>query len=502
MPAVSVERMKEIERGVLASGRIDEMGLIRAAGTALGHAIARQVGRAGVAVGFLGKGHNAGDVVVALQTLQQHHGWRVAVRPGFPQCEWTPLTRQLGQEAGLEVLDCEEIAALAATDVRPLVLLDGLVGTGAKGVLRAPLAGLVQEMNFLRSTCGATVVAVDVPSGTDADGGTTAEHAVQADLTFLIANPKRGLLLSTAAAATGALAVVPLLLLRETSPASDIELICPQEMRFASMPRAYDTHKGDYGRVWLWVGSPDYAGAAALAAGGALHAGAGLVTVFTPPAAMAAVRAMTPPEVMLRPLIWEALPEPERCDALVLGCGLGPLDASATAAWLAWLERFHGPAVIDADALNALARHGGLSRLQPRHVVTPHPGEMSRLFPHAAGGSREQTARLFSETFQPVLLLKGARTLVARRDQPLWCNGTGGPSMACGGQGDLLAGVIGALLARGLPPHEAAALGAWTCGRAAELAISRGQHSEESLTPTASSLSLGQAFSDWRRALR
>jgi NAD(P)H-hydrate epimerase len=281
-----------------------------------------------------------------------------------------------------------------------------------------------------------------------------------------------------------------------------MELICPQMMEFAKAPRAYDTHKSHYGRVWLWVGSEPYSGAAALSATGALHGGAGLVTVFTPAAAHAAVRALCPPEVMVRNLDWNALPAPDGCDVLVIGCGLGEISSEHTEMWLRWVESFPGMAVIDADALNSLARHGGLHRLGPRQVLTPHPGEFARLFPEGHSMSRETAAREFCEKFAPILVLKGARTLVSGKGQPLWCNGTGGPSMACGGQGDLLAGVLGAQLARGLPTTEAAALAVWICGRAAERALCFDTASEESLTPSQCAKHLGGAFLDWKKSLR
>ena len=156
------------------------------------------------------------------------------------------------------------------------------------------------------------------------------------------------------------------------------------------------------------------------------------------------------------------------------------------------------PAVIDADALNLIARSGMTGILAERHVITPHPGEFRRLAPDLAGLPRESAARAFADRIPATLLLKGCRTLVTRRGQPLWCNATGHPGMATGGQGDLLAGVIGARLAIGDPPLEAAALAAWLCGRSAEIALNEPAISEESLTPSDVSRHLGGAFLDWK----
>jgi NAD(P)H-hydrate epimerase len=148
--------------------------------------------------------------------------------------------------------------------------------------------------------------------------------------------------------------------------------------------------------------------------------------------------------------------------------------------------------------LNAVARAGAVTRLPAAHVITPHPGEFRRLAPDLDGSTRESAARAFADRTSPVLLLKGARTLVTAAGQPLWCNSTGTPGMACGGQGDVLSGVIGALLASGSCPLVAAARGAWLCGRASEIALSSRTLSEESLLPQDTLAHLGSAFLDWR----
>jgi len=137
-----------------------------------------------------------------------------------------------------------------------------------------------------------------------------------------------------------------------------------------------------------------------------------------------------------------------------------------------------------------------------RHILTPHPGEFVRLAPDLAGLPRETAARAFADRFPATLLLKGGRTLIARAGQPLWCNAAGSPGMATGGQGDLLAGVIGARLAFGDSPMEAAALGAWLCGRASEIALNHAGISEESLTPSDTARHLGTAFGEWKSASR
>lgn len=500
MAAVTVREMREMEARAIANG-ISEESLLRMAGERLGHALGRYFPYAGTAVGFLGKGHNAGDTLVALKVLRDVYDWNIIVRPAFPVESCADLVRKVWGELGSGGLQPSGVDPVICGR-GPLVLLDGLLGTGAGGPLRLPLVGLAREIRHLREEFGAIVVAVDIPTGVDADTGMIHPGAIMADVTFMISNPKIGLLKGHASRAVGALAMVPVPCLAAPHEYDGMEMICPQSMDFHKMPREYDGHKGTAGRVWLLVGSERYAGAAALAAIGALHGGAGLVTVFADSQALPGIRAMSPPEVIFRKIGSLGDLPPSACDALVVGCGLGEINANECRDLLSWVLNFSGPAVVDADALNALAQHGGLEALESRHLVTPHPGEFRRLVPSFADLPREDAAKAFARRFRATLLLKGSRTLVAQGDNPLWCNSTGGPCMACGGQGDLLAGVIGALMAGGLPTREAAALGAWLCGRASEVALQSPLASPESITPSVSATCLGTAFNDWKSARR
>jgi ADP-dependent NAD(P)H-hydrate dehydratase / NAD(P)H-hydrate epimerase len=160
------------------------------------------------------------------------------------------------------------------------------------------------------------------------------------------------------------------------------------------------------------------------------------------------------------------------------------------------VEHFPNSMVVDADALNIISEHREtLSRLAGPRLMTPHPGEMSRLFP-AGNLSRAEVVAKFTDHYPVALLLKGARTLVGQGGYPLSYNSTGTPGMATGGSGDLLTGVCGALLGRGIGPYDAGRLGAWLCGRAAELSLR--DESEESMLPSDSLRFLGKAFEEIR----
>ncbi|MCX6874508.1 MAG: NAD(P)H-hydrate dehydratase [Verrucomicrobia bacterium] len=498
MGAVTAAEMRAMEAIAAGSGW-SESRLLNLAGQRLGHALAAFFPVPGTIVAYLGKGHNAGDALVAMRVLERDYGWQTAARAGFPLTDWAELTREKWQEARpadlLESLpDWREVR-------RPLVLLDGLVGLGACGPLREPLAALAREMAWLRQQAGARVAAVDLPSGVDPDTGALTAGAVTADVTFMIGAAKRGLLTATAAAATGALALVPVEPLTPP-PGGDLELISPLSLTVGTSPRPFDFHKGLAGRVDILAGSAAYTGAAVLAASGALRGGAGLIVLHAPPAAAPVIAAKCPCEIIVRTC--ENPLELLDCKsaALVIGPGLGAMAGGLAAGLLELIGRTAVPTVLDADALNLLAQRGNLALLKENHVLTPHPGEFRRLAPDLADLPREVAARAFAARHPGTLLLKGCRTLVTRRGEALWCNATGNPAMATGGQGDLLAGVLGAQLAAGIPAVAAAALAAWLCGRAAELALANLTASEESLTPTDLLARLGGAFNDWRAGRR
>ncbi|MEO8616871.1 MAG: NAD(P)H-hydrate dehydratase [Luteolibacter sp.] len=498
MGAVTLSEMRAAEAAAKANGWSEEQ-LLNAAGERLGLAIARFFPHPGTAIAYLGKGHNAGDALVALRVLRDQFGWKIAARSAFPIPALAPLTLKKWDELGLR-LPLDRIPAWRDWK-GPLLLLDGLLGSGGSGGLREPLLEFSQEMEWLRQHAGARVAAVDLPSGMNPDTGEIPPNTVTADVTFMIGIAKIGLLRGRAADATGALALVPVEALT-VGYRSDLEPITPQTLDVGKKPRPFDFHKGMAGRVAILAGSEKYSGAAVLAASGALHGGAGLVTLHVPEHIAANISAKCPPEIIVRGYSdpREVMEFP--CDSLVTGCGLGELSDETADRLLELIFKSPAPVVIDADAINLIAKRDQSHLLSEKHLITPHPGEFKRLAPELAERSREDAARIFTDRFPATLLLKGCRTIVTRQGQPLWCNTTGTPGMASGGQGDLLAGVIGARLAAGDPPVDAACLSAWLCGRAAEISLIEAQISEQSLTATDVLAHLGAAYRDWQTSAR
>ncbi len=460
--------MQEAETRAFAAG-VPAADLMEQAGAGSARAIAQFHPRPGTAVLYLGKGNNAGDALVAGRHLCAR-GWLLLGRLSSPIDQLKPLPHQhllaLGDSLKIRA---EPITAADAPD-GPLILLDGLLGIGASGPLQPALAALAAEMNALRRQAHASVIAMDIPSGLDGDTGHAHPGCVEADLTITIAQVKTGLVADSAINQVGRLARVRLPDLDACEGDTGAELITPMLLRPLLPRRAFDTHKGQAGRVLVLAGSPGLLGAAELACRGALRAGAGLVTLLAKPDTYPLLAARLPAEVMVKPVTsyLEALALPH--DTLVMGPGLG---RAADAEIREVLAAATAPAVVDADALNALAPLADDFAAPGPRLLTPHPGEWSRLAPDLAASNlqrRAQAAAFCARHPQVTLLLKGARTLIAHHDEPARFNSSGHPGMATGGMGDVLSGVLGALLGQGVSASVSAAVGAWLCGRAAERA--------------------------------
>ncbi len=403
-------------------------------------------------VAYVGKGNNAGDA----EGLAASYGCPVLLRGVCPPEDLSADTRrQLERVARWEALDVAPVPAPGT------LILDGLLGSGATGALRPGLAALVEEMNALRESCPRSVtVAIDIPTGLVAGEG----PVVLADVTAPVGCVKPPMLADGAEDAVGQ--ILPVALPEVAIPAESADGALDAAAVRAWLPRrAFSCFKNRAGRVAVVAGSPGMTGAAQMTAEAALAAGAGLVTLYARGEAYPVLAGRVAPEVMVRRIESFSEVETAGAQALLVGPGLGRLAPEEAEALHALLAGFEGTVALDADGLNAAAA-GGWDLDHPRWILTPHPGEMRRLAPELAGLPRREQAGRFLASRRCVLLLKGARSLVAQ-GEACWFNGTGGPFMANGGQGDVLAGVVAGLAAQGLSPLHAAAAGAHVCGLAA-----------------------------------
>lgn len=439
-----------------------------------------------------GKGNNGGDGLVAARWLWVW-GAEVEVFAAEGQTGDAALARRALLAHGIAIRPLDEWQPERST-----VLLDALFGTGLRGPLEGSYAGLVEQIN----ASGLPVVAIDLPSGLP-----FFPH-VQADLTVALAGLKHEHLFYPHRAACGrilidGIGIPPQALRNDDLP----ELLHAAQMQKLLPARAGNAHKGSVGRVLVGGGYRSYTGAPSLAALGAYRAGAGLVTVAYP----ADCDVQPPLEAVRLPLFEWSTANLQLAKAEAVAVGMGAGDAGEQAA-LAALG-LHRPTVLDADALHERVLEVYAEAAFPT-VLTPHPGEASRLL----GLPGEQVARFPLEAAQTiarrypglVVVLKGGPTVLAWQppapsSQPLLAvNSTGNPQMATGGMGDVLSGVIAALLAAGLSAWDAARLGVYLHGLAGDLAGRPGllAHEVAEALPTAiERLQAGQVKDFWEPGL-
>lgn len=488
---ITGREMAEIDRRTIAEAGTSSAELIERAGAEVVAAIAaRWDGLAGLrAVVLCGKGNNGGDGFAAARLLGAGGG---------SACVFLAADRAAVQGAAAEHLRrCEQAGCaveVLGADLAPLdaalreadLVIDALLGTGLRGAPRPAMARVIERM----ADCARPVVAVDMPSGVEADTGRVHGAVVQAVLTVTFGLVKVGHLFYPGRSHCGALHLVnigfPEPILRAATAAA--LLLSAEGMGSLVTRRRGDEHKGSCGTVVAIAGSVGMTGAAALTADAALRSGAGRVHLGVP-ASLNDIVEVKLSEVMTRPLpevrkrrclslraLGEVRAMLTRADVLALGPGLGRYRETAELVRRLVLQT-EQPLVLDADGLSAFAgRADALKARSAPLVLTPHAGEFARL----SGLDKRQladapmaVARDFASEFGATLVLKGAPTVVALADGRVAVNSTGNAGMATAGSGDVLTGIIAGLMAQGLGAGEAACLGVYVHGRAGDRAAER-----------------------------
>ena len=434
------------------------------------------------AVVVCGTGNNGGDGLVAARHLDRWGmgvtAMLLAARSAYIGQAAANLRRLL--HADVRILGSSG-PALAQELVRADVAVDAIFGTGFHGVAEGRYAEAIAALGTFGAS-GAPVVAVDIPSGVNGATAAADGPAVAADLTVTFGGLKPGVVFLPGAELAGRVEVAdigfPSDLVR-----SDAAMLEPADAAALLPRRGTGANKRSEGIVLVIAGSGSMPGAATLATLGAYRTGAGLVTLAGVPRAVEVAQGHVVDAVFVRLpetadgwLAEGAWPQLERqigaAQAVAIGPGLGRHRETAALVRRV-VASTDAPVVVDADGLNAFPEGGGLASRAGPAVLTPHAGEFERLTgvdPRDVATDRIGHARVAAASFGCVVLLKGPRTVVARPPGRATINPTGGPALATGGTGDVLTGVIAALLARGLDPGDAAALGAYVHGLAGDLA--------------------------------
>ena len=482
MFVVTADEMRELDRLTVQRYGVPSLTLMERAGEGVVSALLERFGRiarGGVLV-VAGKGNNGGDGLVVARRLKKKR---------IP-CEVVLLSRkeELSHDAAANLraylkargklfeVGSDSLSLLSHRIQGKKLLVDAVLGTGLKEEVR----GLYAEAITIMNAAGLPIVAVDLPSGLDADKGRPLGVAVKAEMTVTFGFPKLGQVVHPGVSYVGELAVADIGIdpraFDEVRPRT--ELLEREDIEWLVPSREPDTHKGTYGHLLVMAGSRGKTGAAILACRAAMRVGSGLVTLAGP-RSLNGIFAGSLVEVMTEPLRESAGEEMEplgdqewrrvldKKSALLFGPGIGVGDPTRSA--LRWLlKNLDVPWVIDADGLSVLASE--LERLRGAKtppVLTPHPGEMARLLgtdTAAVNQDRMAVARSFARAHRCYVVLKGARSVIATADGRVFVNPTGNPGMASGGMGDVLSGILAGLIAQGFEIEDALKLGVYLHG--------------------------------------
>ncbi|HRF59489.1 MAG TPA: NAD(P)H-hydrate dehydratase [Fimbriimonadaceae bacterium] len=476
----SAAEIRDLDRRAIVEFGIPSMVLMERAGLAVFESVRELLPDGGRVTVMCGKGNNGGDGLVVARLLHEH---RYLV-----DCLVAAREDELTEEAKtqLAVTRAQGIQPMFVDDARWIrkadclgcrdLIVDAVLGTGAYGDLKGPVLEAIRIMN----RAGVPVVAVDVPSGICTDTGEDLGESVWALRTVTFGLPKPFLFQGIGLEHAGYWSVADIGYPGQlTEEPTDARLIDQAWVANLLPERLRASHKGDNGQVLIVAGSRRYPGAACLAAMAALRAGAGLVTVAAIPSVCEIVAGHVPEAIFLplpevdgviapsaAPLLLEAR---DRTHAALFGPGLThdePVRDLLGTVWANW----DTPCVVDADALNAASVGVPLPEIEC--VLTPHPGEMSRLLHSSIAEVQADRFRAVHQAVEEVgktVLLKGPYSIVGETMQPLAVNCTGNPGMASAGMGDVLAGTIATLLAQELPTYCAASCGAYWHGLAGDL---------------------------------
>jgi hydroxyethylthiazole kinase-like uncharacterized protein yjeF len=433
---------------------------------------------------LIGGGNNGGDGLVAARYLKE---W--GAKASVYLCSERPAddaNLKLVKEKGITFTEAKADKNLKKFDSllnKATCVIDALLGTGKMRPMEGVFKQALEKVNKAKEKRNLSVIAVDVPSGMDADTGAIDPACPTADLTVTMALPKVGLYKFPGAERAGKIIIADIGMPEKLADKINLELLT-NEWAAATLPkRPLNANKGTFGRVLINAGSINYIGAASLACGGALRVGAGLVTLATL-GSLQSIIASKITEVTYLPLpeskpgtisieaadtIYKQCPQ---YNVLLIGCGLGQNRATVEFLSSLFLKKGLPPLVIDADGLNILARIPNWQQQIPDNtILTPHPGEMARLTGLTIDkiqSDRTGTAIKFAEKWRKTVVLKGAFTVIASADEKYRVSPFANPGLASGGTGDVLAGIIAGLAGQGLKPYDAASLGVFLHGAAGD----------------------------------
>lgn len=486
MKVVTARQMMSIEKKSALAG-VSTDTLMENAGLAVARQVSARVGHLSGAriVILVGPGNNGGDGLVTARRLQQ---WGISVTACL--CGQRPVPDpklDAARVEGVEIVETStdpELSGLGRLFNSCHLVVDALLGTGRSRSIRAPLQGILERLAVARANRDdLDLVAVDLPTGLDCDTARVDPACVAADVTVALGYAKPGHLEFPGADFTGLLEVVDIGIPDALDNEIKVAVMTRGWARTVLPRRPANSHKGTFGRTMMVVGSPNFPGAARLAATAAARTGAGLVTIAAAQSLIPVLSAslieptfLPLPESESEP----GLPAPQAAEtvldslhkynALLIGCGLGQAAGTRSMVSGILFSNHSLPAtVVDADGLNALSGMDDWPlRWQKHAILTPHAGEMSRLGEASTAATRLDLSRQYAARWNKTIVFKGPHSVVAHPDGSAMLSPYANPGLATAGTGDVLAGIITGLVSQGLPPDPAAALGVYLHGAAGD----------------------------------
>jgi hydroxyethylthiazole kinase-like uncharacterized protein yjeF len=485
MKIVTADQMRKIDRECVRQG-IPTSALMENAGKAVAAETREYLGaiKKQPILCLIGGGNNGGDGLVAARYL---HEWGAKVSVYLCSTRLaSDANLKLIRESGVTCIEAKADKNLKKLDsllAAATCVIDALLGTGKMRPLEGVFKQVLEKAGTIKKDKNISIIAVDLPSGMDADTGAIDPACPYADLTVTLAFPKPGLFKFPGAERAGSLKIADIGIPASLADSIKIELITREWAATALPKRPRNANKGTFGRVMVNAGSINYIGAAYLACNGVMRAGAGLVTLATANHLLPVIAArLTEATYLPLPESRQGIISVEAADivhrqcaqynVLLVGCGLGQNPSTVEYLTSLLVKKGLPPLVLDADALNILVRIPDWWRkVADDAIITPHPGEMARLCGlsiEEVQKDRPAVAAKFAAKWQKTVVLKGAFTVIAAADGRCCISPFANPGLASAGTGDVLSGVIAGLAAQGLKPFDAAALGVYLHGEAGE----------------------------------
>lgn len=480
---LSAAQMREADAYTIRQQGIPSVDLMERAAKAFVQVFVREVPEKDTSIAVIcGTGNNGGDgLAIARLLVHEGYGGCEVFLASFSAKQSDDYLINLSRlrETKIAVTQLDKVDLLGQS--KATVIVDAILGSG----LNKPLTGDFLALATLVNQLNRKVIAVDVPTGFYAEGQLSHYNGIKAELVIAFQQPKLNFFFPESVHALARFEVADIGLDQGfiARQSSRWKLTEQADIAGLLVPRQNFSHKGTYGHALLLAGNETTMGAALLAAGASLHSGAGLTTVCLPPSGLIALNAALPEVMALPRTIDLSIDVFDQFEAIAIGPGLGTETENERL-----LEQVIGlkrPLVIDADALNLLAkRQDILAELSPGSILTPHLKEFDRLFgQHENWWSRVATASEEAQQRKIVIVLKNQYTFVCLPDGEIHLNPTGNPAMASGGMGDVLTGILAALLAQGYTAADAAVLGVYLHGAAGDqLAKKRATISASQLT--------------------